>query len=376
MMFNGQALLQKSVTSFGQRFLATKPLGCLRVAIIGAAGHVGQPLSMMLKNSNYVDELYLYDEVNTKSLALELSHIDTKCKVRSTLYGNLDEALEDANIVAIVASAKGASDNDFPAMFKPNAMIIYDVMSAVARMCPKALIAIATNPVNSIVPVACEMLSQRRVFDERKVFGITSLDVMRTNAITARLLGVKAERVKVPVIGGHSDKTVIPVLSRCDPPANFSVTELMNITEHVQTASENLIKCKHAGTLSMSAAFAIARFIISLARALRNESNIVECAYVRSNLYSNVKYLATPLELNLAGIQKNLGIPPLSEYEECLLQNAVVMIKQDIKRGEEFAHGNAKEKRPAPGETGGDMGASETAITCEKYSNSAIDVFA
>lgn len=338
-MYARQAcVLVRPVTSLRPRYIS-QFTGRLRVAIIGAAGQIGQPLSMMLKNSNYVDELALYDKKTTKSLGMELSHIDTRCRVKAYEYGFLDNVLEGANIVTIVAGAKGMSDNDFSAMFRPNAAIIYEIMTAVSRMCPKAFIAIATNPINSIVPVACEMLSQRRVFDERTVFGITSLDVMRANALVARTIGVKAERVKVPVIGGHSDKTVIPVLSRCDPLANFSQTELMTITEKVQTASEHLIKCRQPNTLSMSAAFAVARFVISLARALRNESNIVECAYVRSNLYSNVKYLATPLELSLCGIQKNLGIPPLSEYEECLLQNAVVMIKQDIKLGEEFAAG-------------------------------------
>lgn len=311
----------------------------LRVTILGAGGQVGQPLAMMLKNSNYVDELALYDVESTKSLAMELAHIDTKCRVHSFNKSNLDEALTDANIVVIVASAINSADLDFKCMFKPNAQLVYELTTSFATVCPRAFLAIATNPLNSIIPVACEILQRRRVFDERKVFGVTSLDVMRTNVYSARILGVKPEKVKVPVIGGHSDKTIVPVLSRCDPQSCFESEEIVEITNFVQTASENLIKAKRPGTLAMSSAFAVARFVISLARALRSESNIIECAYVRSNLYSNLKYLATPLKLSMVGIESNLGIPPLSEYEECILQNASLLIKQDITIGEQFCAG-------------------------------------
>lgn len=207
----------------------------------------------------------------------------------------------------MVATAPNTENLDFKCMFKPNAHLIYELTTAYARICPKAFLAIATNPLNSIVPVACEVLKRRRLFDHRKVFGVTSLDVMRTNVRTARLLGIKPERVKVPVIGGHSDKTIVPVLSRCDPPSTFDPDEIMEITNYVQASSEDLIKAKKPGTLAMSSAFAIARFVISLSRAMRGEPNIIECAYVRSNLYSNLDYLATPLKLSPVGIESNLG---------------------------------------------------------------------
>lgn len=311
-----------------------------RVAILGAAGNVGQPLAMMLKNSNYVDELALYDVRSTNSLAKELSQIDTKCQAISYDEENLEEALQQANTVVIVANAPKCENLDFACMFKPNAQIIHDLTQAFSKVCPKAFLAIATNPLNSLVPIACEVLIRKRVFDERRVFGITTLDFMRANVYTARMIGARPETVKVPVIGGHSDKTIVPILSICDPATSFTKEEAMEITEYVQTASEDLLRAKKPGILAMSSAFAIARFVISLARAKRNEPNIVECAYVKSNVFANLKYLATPLKLSPVGIEKNLGVPPLSEYEEINLQQASFLIKADIKRGEDFIRGN------------------------------------
>lgn len=53
----------------------------LQVAVVGASGGIGQPLSMLLKLDNAVTELSLYDIVHTPGVAADLSHIPTKGKV-------------------------------------------------------------------------------------------------------------------------------------------------------------------------------------------------------------------------------------------------------------------------------------------------------
>lgn len=47
----------------------------------GASGGIGQPLSLLLKQSPLITELSLYDIVHTPGVAADLSHIDTKSKV-------------------------------------------------------------------------------------------------------------------------------------------------------------------------------------------------------------------------------------------------------------------------------------------------------
>ena len=46
-----------------------------KVAVLGAAGGIGQPLSMLLKLSNNIDELSCYDIVGTPGVAADLSHV-------------------------------------------------------------------------------------------------------------------------------------------------------------------------------------------------------------------------------------------------------------------------------------------------------------
>ena len=52
-----------------------------QVAVVGASGGIGQPLSMLLKLDKGVTELSLYDIVHTPGVAADLSHIPTKGKV-------------------------------------------------------------------------------------------------------------------------------------------------------------------------------------------------------------------------------------------------------------------------------------------------------
>lgn len=48
---------------------------------MGASGGIGQPLSLLLKNSPLVTQLSLYDIVHTPGVAADLSHINSPAKV-------------------------------------------------------------------------------------------------------------------------------------------------------------------------------------------------------------------------------------------------------------------------------------------------------
>ena len=48
---------------------------------MGAAGGIGQPMSLLLKQNNLVSELALYDIVATPGVAADLSHIETRSQV-------------------------------------------------------------------------------------------------------------------------------------------------------------------------------------------------------------------------------------------------------------------------------------------------------
>jgi len=76
------------------------------VAVLGAAGGIGQPLSLLIKQSPLVGELSLYDVVNTPGVAADLSHCCTPARVRSTVgVGNAKEALAGMDVARSAAPA-------------------------------------------------------------------------------------------------------------------------------------------------------------------------------------------------------------------------------------------------------------------------------
>ena len=61
------------------RGLATSATSNAKVAVMGASGGIGQPLSLLLKLNPAVTKLSLYDIVHTPGVAADLSHCETKC---------------------------------------------------------------------------------------------------------------------------------------------------------------------------------------------------------------------------------------------------------------------------------------------------------
>lgn len=54
----------------------------MRVAVLGASGGIGQPLSLLLKINPKVTQLNIFDIQHTLGVAADLSHIDTPAKVQ------------------------------------------------------------------------------------------------------------------------------------------------------------------------------------------------------------------------------------------------------------------------------------------------------
>lgn len=47
-----------------------------------------------------------------------------------------------------------------------------------------------------------------------RLFGVTTLDIVRSNTFVAEVKQLDVTKVSVPVIGGHSGITILPVLSQ------------------------------------------------------------------------------------------------------------------------------------------------------------------
>lgn len=71
-----------------------------------------------------------------------------------------------------------------------------------------------SNPVNSTVPIYAEVLKKNNVYDPKRLYGVTTLDIVRASTFVAELKGKDCVTTKVNVVGGHSGVTIIPLLSQ------------------------------------------------------------------------------------------------------------------------------------------------------------------
>jgi len=235
----------------------------MKVCVLGAAGGIGQPLSLLLKLQLPAgSELSLYDVAPfTPGVAVDLSHIPTDVAVSGFVGDDVEAAMQDADIVVIPAGVPRKPGMTRDDLFNMNAGIVKKLIGAGAKACPNACFAIVTNPVNSTVPIAAEVLKAAGVYDKRKLFGVTTLDVIRSTTFVAEAAGTSVDDVRVNVIGGHSGVTILPLLSSIDG-VELSQADIEALTPRIQEAGTEVVEAKAgagSATLSMAQACRSAR---------------------------------------------------------------------------------------------------------------------
>ena len=275
-----------------------------KVVVAGAAGGIGQPLAMLLKLSPLVGDLGVVDVVGTEGMAADLSHINTPGAVLGHApTKDTPEPLRDADILVVLAGRAQRPGESRDDLFKFNARIVESIAKQAAEMCPRAMVCIVSNPVNSMVPVFSEVLRSRDCYDERRVFGINTLDCVRSRTFAAELKGLNVEEVTVHSVGGHSGPTILPLLSQIKPATSFTGKEVEDLTFKIQDAANVVINLKAGkGSSTLSIAYATYHFVSRLIKAMTGTEDIVETAYVKSDVVPELSYLATPLLLGVSSI--------------------------------------------------------------------------
>ncbi|KAL0267147.1 UNVERIFIED_CONTAM: hypothetical protein PYX00_009497 [Menopon gallinae] len=313
-----------------------------KVTICGACGQVGQIIGFLLKQSPFVNILSLYDLDNTLGVAMDISHMDTKCRMQSyTGYTEIKDALSNSDVVIICAGVGRAPGMCLNDLFEYNAPVVKQLAEACIEVCPKALLAILTNPINSFVPMVSKMYKSCNVYDPNRIFGVTTIDTMRAcSIVTNEVLQYSADPAEflIPVIGGHSETTCVPVLSQTSPPMIIHDCMIQYLIEKIRCAASLVTNLKESsGGPRLSVALGTCRFVNNLIRGLKNEKDVFDLAYVYTNNVPGVSYFACPIQLGPNGIKQNLGLLRVDNtYETAYLKSAIQHLKYDIKRGESF----------------------------------------
>lgn len=360
----------------------------IRICVLGAAGGIGQSLSQLLKtqihyllpsHTNRTVHLSLYDidQDAINGVATDLSHIDTPVNMSWYSGTSIDQCLQNANIVVIPAGMPRKPGMTRDDLFTVNAKIVTDLTDAIYHHCDlsKVFVLLISNPVNSLVPVMYyrfkQLLNHKTtnisVGIERRIFGITKLDVVRASTFLKheyeKVTGHLSSNMPfVPVIGGHSGDTIIPLFSQNTWSQVLSEEVLQNLVNRVQYGGDEIVKAKGgkgSATLSMAhAGFKCVQDFFNLVVGNVHEiesinfvpllgfdgNPIARGAEKLLNRIGNTPFFSIPMAIDLKGtcaINYNL-LNNLNPYESKeLLPLCLTKLKKNIENGKAFIESSA-----------------------------------
>ncbi|KAH8494159.1 hypothetical protein POPTR_011G096300v4 [Populus trichocarpa] len=322
-----------------RRGYASEAVPDRKVAVLGAAGGIGQPLALLMKLNPLVSSLALYDIANTPGVAADVSHINTRSEVSGySGEAELGKALEGADVVIIPAGVPRKPGMTRDDLFNINAGIVKGLCQAIAKYCPHALVNMISNPVNSTVPIAAEVFKKAGTYDPKRLFGVTTLDVVRAKTFYAGKAKVPVAEVNVPVVGGHAGITILPLFSQATPKANLSDAEITALTKRTQDGGTEVVEAKAGkGSATLSMAYAGAIFADACLKGLNGAPDVVECSYVQSTI-TELPFFASKVRLGKNGVEEVLGLGPLSDYEKEGLEKLKPELQSSIEKGIKFAN--------------------------------------
>jgi len=303
--------------------------------------------------SPHFTEVSCYDVVNAPGVAADLSHIPTppgnivtgclplvECAGGDDVgtwppggKGGLKAALTGCEIVIIPAGVPRKPGMTRDDLFNTNASIVKTLMEGVAEFCPNALTCIISNPVNSTVPIAKDVLVKAGLYNPKKLVGVTYLDVCRANTFIGAKMG-KAVAADVPVIGGHAGITILPLFSQV-PGLELSDGDREDLTVRVQFGGDEVVQAKAgAGSATLSMAYAGFVFAENAAKAMKGKP-ITMSAYVESDV-TEAEFFASPCTFGPNGVEEIHGFGEITEYEQRWFDKMMPELQAQIAKGHKY----------------------------------------
>lgn len=190
---------------------------------------------------------------------------------------------------------------------------------------------IISNPVNSTVPIVSEVYKASNVYNPKRLFGVTTLDVVRASRFISEVKGTDPAHHRITIAGGHSGVTIVPLLSEKYPEIEGETRD--KLIKRIQFGGDEVVIAKDGqGSATLSMAYAGARMTTAVLRARAGETGVTEPAFVESPLYKKdgVNFFASEIELGPEGVHKILPLPNTNDYETKLLQACIEDLKSNI----------------------------------------------
>ncbi len=277
-----------------------------KIAIVGAGGAVGAAVSQWAA----VKELGELALIDVKGNAAKGRGLDlTQCSPfesfnNASFAAGEDPALmKDADVIVMTAGVPRKPGQSREELINVNAGIVRDICKNVRTYAPNAVLIVVSNPLDAMVYVAKQVTGFPR---ERVIGSAGILDSARFRTNIALAAGCSVEDVNAIVLGAHTDKDMVPIVSTATI-GGVPLTKILSsdkIAEVVETTKKG--GATLTGLIGTSAWLAPGAGTSLMVESLvRDQKRLLPCSIELSGEFG-VKdcFVGVPVRLGLGGAEK------------------------------------------------------------------------
>jgi L-lactate dehydrogenase len=181
----------------------------MKVGIVGC-GFVGATAAYALVMQGVGRELVLVDKnkARAEAEADDIRHAVPFAHALEIRAGDYED-LQGCRVIVICAGVGQKPGETRLQLLRRNAQVFHEVVPAVLKSAPEAVLVVATNPVDVMTHLAARLATRSGV-PAGRVFGSgTTLDTARFRSLLGSHCGIDSQHVHAHVIGEHGDSEVL-----------------------------------------------------------------------------------------------------------------------------------------------------------------------
>ena len=287
----------------------------MKVTVIGA-GNVGATVANVIVQKNFAGEVVLLDirEGYAEGKAMDMNQASTILGSFTKVTGVTNDYAATANskVVVVTSGIPRKPGMTREELIDTNASIVKDVVSKAREYSPDAIFIIISNPMDTMTYLTMKATGLPR----NKVLGLGGmLDSARfkyyiTKALQAEGIDASLTDVEGMVIGGHNDKTMVPLIKYASY-RGIPVTNIINWDVILDAARETK---KGGATLTQligtSAWYAPGAAVATLVEAIVTDAKklIPCCVYLDGEYGQKDVCIGVPVVLGENGAEKIVDI--------------------------------------------------------------------
>jgi malate dehydrogenase len=282
----------------------------MKITVVGA-GAVGASCAEYIAMKNFVLEVVLLDikEGFAEGKAMDLMQTASLNNFDTNIIGSTNDYSKTANsdICVITSGIPRKPGMSREELIGINAGIVKTVSSNLLQHSPDTILIVVSNPMDSMT----YLVHKTTTLPKNRIIGMGgALDSARFKYRLAEALDAPVKEVDGMVIGGHSDKGMVPLISKATRNGE-KVSDLLSAERLDQVKQDTKVGgATLTGLLGTSAWYAPGAAVSSLAQAIIcDEKKTFSCSsYLNGEFGINDICIGVPVVLGKNGIEEIVEI--------------------------------------------------------------------